>query len=135
MKLIINGTKSISTPIVFKKIKVITEIIISKGLIKKREITIKIKITKPNIMKKKSAFIETKRIRRISRKMRALKKSINFNQSSFFKNLRRQIAINNKIKKKLKFSDLNILLLFYVNYRKNGYNRDTNNSGDFKSGY
>jgi len=98
-KLIINGTKSISTPIGFKKIKVITEIIISKGLIKKREITIKIKVTKPNIMKKKSAFIETKRIRRISRKMRALKKSINFSQSSFFKNLRRQIAINNKIKK------------------------------------
>ena len=87
-KLINNGIKSISTPTGFKKIKDITEIIISKGFIKKREITKKIKITKPNIMKKKSAFIETKRIRRISRKMRALKKSINFNQYSCSKNPR-----------------------------------------------
>jgi len=69
-------------------IKDITEIIISKGLMKKREITKKIKITKPNIMKKKSAFIETKRIRRISKKMRALKKSIIFNQYSCSKNPR-----------------------------------------------
>ena len=78
----INGTKSKSIPAGFKMIKDITEIIISKGLMKKREITKKIKITKPNIMKKKSAFIETKRIKRISRKMRALKKSINFYQYS-----------------------------------------------------
>ncbi|MHA1460256.1 MAG: hypothetical protein ACTSO8_02145 [Promethearchaeota archaeon] len=57
----------------------ITELIISKGLMKKREITKKIKSTKPNIRKKKSAFIETKRINRISRKINALKKSIYFN--------------------------------------------------------
>jgi hypothetical protein len=56
----------------------ITELIISKGLMKKREITKKIKSTKPNIRKKKSAFIETKRISRISRKINALKKSIYF---------------------------------------------------------
>jgi len=79
-KLIINGTNSNSTPIGFKTIKDITEIIISKGFMKKREITKKIKITKPNIRKKKSAFIETKRISRISRKINALKKSIIFNQ-------------------------------------------------------
>ncbi len=87
-KLIINGTNSKSIPSGFKMIKSITEIIISKGLKKKREITKKIKITKPNIRKKKSAFIETKRIRRISRKIRALKKSIIFNQISRFKNPR-----------------------------------------------
>lgn len=79
-KLIINGTKSKNSPAGFKMIKDITETIISKGLMKKREITKKIKITKPKIMKKKSAFIETKRIRRKSRKIRALKKSININQ-------------------------------------------------------
>ena len=78
--LIIKGTKSKSIPTGFKTIKDITETIISKGLMKKREITKKIKITKPKIMKKKSAFIETRRIKRKSRKMRALKKSININQ-------------------------------------------------------
>lgn len=66
----------------------ITEIIISNGFMKKREITKKIKNTKPNIRKKKSAFIETKRNKRISRKIRELKKSINFNQYSYFKNSR-----------------------------------------------
>jgi len=84
-------------------IKDITEIIISKGFMKKREIMKKIKITRPNIRKKKSAFIETKRIRRISRKIRELKKSINFNQYSCFKNPRIYITINNKIKKNLRF--------------------------------
>ncbi len=72
-----------------------TEIIISKGFIKKREIMKKIIITKPNIRKKKSAFIETKRIRRISRKINELKKSINFNFYSFLKNLRIYITIIN----------------------------------------
>ena len=67
-------------------IKDITEIIISKGFVKKKEIMKNTKITKPNIRKKKSAFIETKRIKRISRKIKALKKSINFNQYCCFKN-------------------------------------------------
>ena len=62
----------------FKTINDITELIISKGLMKNREITKKIKSTKPKIRKKKSAFIETKRISKISRKINALKKSINF---------------------------------------------------------
>lgn len=84
-KYITNGIKSNSTPSGFKMIKFITEIIISTGLRKKRDITKKIKITKPNIRKKKSAFIETKRIRRISRKIKALKKSITFNQFNRFK--------------------------------------------------
>jgi len=53
---------------------------------KKREMTIKSKTTNPKIRKKKSALIETKRIKRISRKIRELKKSINFNLYSCIKN-------------------------------------------------
>jgi hypothetical protein len=78
-KVIINGTKRTNIPAGFKMMKDMIEIIISKGLMKKREITKKIKITKPNIKKKKSALIEIKRIRRISRKIKALKKSIKIN--------------------------------------------------------
>jgi len=78
--LIIKGTNNKSNPIGFKIINDTTAIIISIGFMKKREITKKSKITKPKIRKKKSAFIETKRIRRIRRKIRELKKSINFDQ-------------------------------------------------------
>jgi len=94
-KLIIKGINNKSNPNGFKMINDMTEIIISKGFIKKREIMKKIIITKPNIRKKKSAFIETKRIRRISRKINELKKSINFNFYSFLKNLRIYITIIN----------------------------------------
>lgn len=84
-KVIIKGTNNKSNPIGFRIIKDITESIISKGLIKKRVITKKSKITNPKIKKKKSALIEIKRIKRISRKIRELKKSIIFNQYSCIK--------------------------------------------------
>jgi hypothetical protein len=68
----------------FKIIKEITELIISNGFMKKRENTKKSKNTNPKTRKKKSALIETKRPKRMSRKIRELKKSIIFNFLIYF---------------------------------------------------
>ena len=77
-KVNIKGINIRISPIGFNIIKEITELKISKGFMKKSANTKKSKITKPKIRKKKSAFIETKRITRISRKIRELKKSMVF---------------------------------------------------------